>query len=195
MYSQTFKEFCAMSAVQFISIVAFLALLFFGSIAIHYLYVCWKKKIKVSFKSFGCVVLGWFLIAKKTLPIFVHKAKGKVKRLAITVLSFRAARAANKDLRDYRKAVKRVLRSKNDRIVIEVDREIIDHHKTLSKHDLERLAIQQSLALEAYMAIYGQKLYEAIAFEWSIPRSSDKIKTKGDFEVVGRKVVKRKRKK
>lgn len=142
-----------------------------------------QGKVPFSWEKMALAVTGWLVICYGYIR--------KPKKIWMKVSRKYRIWKSEEDLRAYRKAMMKVVKSKNNRAAIEVDAGIIAEVKMMSKHDLERLAVQQTLTLEAYMTLYGARLGEAIVLEWEAPRKSEKVKTKAEFAIKGKKVVKK----
>lgn len=137
-----------------------------------------QKKVKFSWEKMALSVTGCFIIVL-----------GYIRNPRREIMKHYRKWVSEKDLREYRKAMKRVVRSRNNRAAIEVDPGIMSEVRSLSKHDLERTVIQQTLTLEAYMTLYGARLAEAIVLEWPAPVKSQK--PKGNFKIKGKKAGKK----
>ena len=150
--------------------------------ALAFIVAVQQKKVPFSWEKMGLVIVGWFIIC---LGYIRHPRREIMKKYRRW--------ESEKDLRTYRKAMMRVVKSRNNRVAIEVDQMLINECKAMSKHDLERLTIQQTLTLEAYMTLYGARLGEAIVLEWEAPRKSEKVKVKAksEFKIEKNKVVKK----
>lgn len=162
-------------------------LILFGAIlslaitfAFAYIVAVQQKKVPFSWEKMSLAVVGWFIIV---LGYLRHPRREFMKKYRKW--------ESEKDLRAYKKAMMKVVKSRNNRAAIEVDRGLVNEVKGMSKHDLERTVIQQTLTLEAYMTLYGSRLAEAIVLEWESPRTAEKIRTKSEFKIKGNKVVKK----